>query len=128
MFFNRLNGKYEVKGCLLLNFSLLQNRPAFFAYIIVLVLSPVYSQAKIKEMPGEPPNAAADLIIGSDNMSLELYYDSRLIAQCSLSDQATVTSTSSGSDIIEQKLLFACDSPLTLKATIFAGCEALAAC
>lgn len=99
----------------------------FLACIILPSASLASENSATVISPNTPPNAPAKINFSTSNKSFDLNYDNNRILQCELPADATMTSTVSQGQIIEQRIHINSPAPTTIKAMIFAGTEAIAA-
>jgi hypothetical protein len=95
--------------------------------LIVPAAGAAYDNISLDELPGGPPNAPADFSFNRTDNTFEVNYNGRKIIEGTLSDDASMTSSSTKGEIVEQRIQVNTNTQINLNATIFAGREALAA-
>ncbi len=103
----------------------------FLLLIFFLMFSHLHLKAQnhhfIKELPGGPVNAASVLNWSNDDKSISLTYNGSVILEGKFDHAAQITSHESGKDKIEQYIYFKFEKPTTVRASVYASSEALAA-
>ena len=80
-----------------------------------------------KEFPGGPENSPAVLKEGDEKKSVELIYNHAAILVASFDNQAEITATVNGNQLIEQRIQLNFERETTVHAFVYGSSEALAA-
>ncbi|MGQ7870739.1 alpha-galactosidase [Sunxiuqinia sp. sy24] len=86
-----------------------------------------YQSSLVKELPGGPENAPSVLEVGNEKEYLVLHYNNATILAARFDNEAEITSTVQGAQVIEQRIQFRFEKETTVHALVYGSSEALAA-